>query len=62
LGLNIKFRTSLLWFDIGSGPEASPSWVQEYNCLQAFIHASYKTDGDANEEAVVTKFAVPYTN
>jgi hypothetical protein len=59
LGLNIKFVTSLLRFDIGSGPEASPRWVQGNNCLQAFIHASYKTDGDANGEAVVIKFAVP---
>lgn len=61
LGLNIIFRTTLLWFDIGSGPEASPSWVQGNNCLQVFIHASYKTDGDANEEVVVIKFAMPYT-
>lgn len=61
LGLNIKFRTSLLWFEIGSGPEASPSWVQGKDCLQVFTHASYKTDGDANEDVVVIKFAVPYT-
>jgi hypothetical protein len=59
LGLNVKFRTSLLWSDIRSGPKASPSWVQGNICLQAFIHASYKTDGDPNEEVVVIKFAVP---
>jgi len=35
--------------------------MQGNNCLQVFIHASYKTDGDANEEAVVIKFAVSYT-
>jgi hypothetical protein len=29
--------------------------------LQAFVHASYKTDWAANEEAVVVKFAVPCT-
>ena len=29
--------------------------------MQPFVHGSYKTDGAANEEAVVIKFAVAYT-
>jgi hypothetical protein len=36
--------------NIGSGLEASPGWVQGDKYLQAFIHASYKIDGDANED------------
>jgi hypothetical protein len=30
-------------------------------CLLACLRASYKADEAANEEAVVIKFAVPYT-
>jgi hypothetical protein len=31
------------------------------NCLLACLRASYKADEAANEEAVVIKFALPYT-
>jgi hypothetical protein len=30
------------------------------NCLQAFVRASYKTDGAANEDAVEIQFPGPY--
>jgi len=55
-------RTSVLWLDNGSGPEASPSWVSGELLAGLRTHqASYKTDWEANEEAVVIKCAVPYT-
>jgi len=49
-----------LWFGNGSGREACPVWVQGDNCLQAFVCASDKTDGTANEDVVEIKSAVPY--
>jgi len=55
-------RTSVSWFDNGSGPEASLSWVRGELLAGLCTHqASDKRDWDANEEAVVIKCAVPYT-
>jgi len=55
-------RTSVLWFDNGSGPEASRSWVRGELLAGLRTHqATDKTDWDANEEAVVIKRAVPCT-
>ena len=53
--------TALLWFDKGSGPEASPSWFRGDTLLAGLRtrQAIDKIDWDANGDAVVVKFAFP---
>jgi hypothetical protein len=51
-----------LWLGKGRGREACSGWVQEDNCLQAFVCTSDKTDGTANKYVVEIKSAVPYTD
>jgi len=64
MGFNSGFKglneDICLWLGKGRGREICPDWVQADNCLQAFVCASDKTDGTANE-VVEIKSAVPYT-